>query len=56
MRSFVVDGNFTADHIKQSRPNDDVWLSDGEGMMTERLNYEAHLKAAKDIKQVSFYN
>jgi len=54
MRSFVVDGNFTADHIKQTRPNDDVWLTNGEGMMTERTSYDAHIKAAKDIPDVSF--
>lgn len=52
MRSFVVDGNFTADHIKQARPNDDVWLTNGEGMMTELVPYNAHLKAAKDLKEV----
>lgn len=55
MRSFVVDGNFTANHIKQARPNDDVWLIDGEGMMTKRASYEAHIKSAKDIKDVGFY-
>lgn len=54
MRSFVVDGNFTADHIKQTRPNDDVWLTEGEGMMTERSSYDAHIKSAKDIPDVSF--
>jgi hypothetical protein len=54
MRSFVVDGNFTADHIKQTRSNDDVWLTAGEGMMTERTSYDAHIKAAKDIPDVSF--
>jgi hypothetical protein len=53
MRSFVVDGNFTADHIKQTRPNDDVWLTEGEGVMTERTSYDAHIKAAKDIPDVS---
>jgi hypothetical protein len=54
MRSFVVDGNFTADHIKQTRPNDDVWLTAGEGMMTERAPYDAHIKAATDTKEVGF--
>lgn len=49
-----MDGNFTADHIKQTRPNDDVWLTEGEGMMTERTSYDAHIKAAKDIQDVSF--
>jgi hypothetical protein len=55
MRSFVVDGNFTADHIKQARPDDDVWLTNGEGMMTEIVPYNAHLKAAKDLKEVCLF-
>ena len=54
MRSFVADGNFTADHIKQKRPQDDVWLSDGEGMMTAREPYATHIRLAKETKEVSF--
>ncbi|KIM35993.1 hypothetical protein M413DRAFT_47570, partial [Hebeloma cylindrosporum] len=46
IRSFVTDGNFTADHLKQKRPEDDVWLLDGEGMMTGRQRYKEHLKVA----------
>ncbi|KAF8816373.1 hypothetical protein BYT27DRAFT_7221526 [Phlegmacium glaucopus] len=42
--AFVVDGNFTANHIKQTRPHDDVWLIDGEGMMTARVPYASHIK------------
>jgi hypothetical protein len=53
MRSFVMDGNFTADHIRQVRPNDDVWLTDGEGMMTAREPYAAHIKRAKETQEVS---
>jgi len=34
MRSFVTDGNFTADHVKQKCDSDDIWLLDGQGMMT----------------------
>src|SRR6266567_946298 len=55
MRGFVVDGNFTADHIKQTRPYDDVWLTDGEGMMTARAPYATHIKLAKDTKEVSLF-
>lgn len=53
MRSFVTDGNFTADHIKQKR-DDDVWLSDGEGIMTTREPYATHLKTAKPTTDVCF--
>jgi hypothetical protein len=55
MRSFVVDGNFTADHIKQKRNQDDVWLSDGEGIMTAREPYATHLKTAKPTTDVCFF-
>ena len=50
-----MDGNFTADHIKQTRPYDDVWLTDREGMMTAREPYAAHIKLAKDMKEVCFF-
>ena len=52
MRSLVADGNFTADHIKQRRPQDDIWLSDGEGMMMAREPYATHIKLAKETKEV----
>ena len=53
IRSFVSDGNFTADHIKQKRREDDVWLTAGEGVMTERTAYAAHLAVAKETTEVS---
>ena len=53
MRSITIDGNFTADHIKQKRGLDDVWLTNGEGMMTARAQYYAHLAVAVDMKDVS---
>jgi len=53
MRSFTVDGNFTADHIKQKRPDDDEWLNDGNGMMTAREPYASHVISAKETKSVS---
>lgn len=55
MRSFTTDGNFTADHIKQKRDQDDVWLADGEGIMTAREPYTTHLKTAKPPKEVFFF-
>ena len=55
MRSLVADGNFTADHIKQWRPQDDIWLSDGEGMMTAREPYATHIRLAKDTKTVGHF-
>lgn len=55
MRSLVVDGNFKADHIKLKRAADDVWLTDGEGMMTARAPYKAHLAIAIETKEVRSY-
>ena len=52
LRTMVVDGNFTADHIKQKHPDDDVWLSEGEGMMAAWEPYGIHIKTSKDIKEV----
>lgn len=51
-RSLVFDGNFSQSHLKQKRPDDDVWLTAGEGMMTERTRYEKHLQVAIEVKEV----
>lgn len=48
-----MDGNFTANHLQQRRPEDDVKLSDGQAMMTPSGNYQAHLRIAKDYHDVS---
>ena len=52
MQSLVADGNFTANHIKQQHPQDDIWISNGEGMMTAREPYTTHIKLSKDTKDV----
>lgn len=54
MRTFVADGNFSADHLKQKHPEDDVWLLNGRGMMTAQYPYHSHLQVAKDTKSVCF--
>ncbi|EDQ99434.1 uncharacterized protein LACBIDRAFT_316484 [Laccaria bicolor S238N-H82] len=38
-----VDGNFSADHLKQQNAMDDVWLTSGEGMTTEKEAYKKYL-------------
>jgi len=55
MRSVVVDGNFKADHVHQKRPEDDVWLTAGEGIYAERTRYLQHLALAKETKEASPY-
>jgi hypothetical protein len=53
-RGFVLDGNFTCNHKVQRRPEDDVWLKNGEGYMVERERYAKHLATAKETKEVIF--
>jgi Kyakuja-Dileera-Zisupton transposase len=50
-RSFAIDGNFTASHQRQKRPEDDVPLTNGQAFMTESSDYKAHLKIAQEFKQ-----
>jgi hypothetical protein len=51
----VLDGNFKLSHLKQKRPEDDVWLGDGHGMMTEQEPYLLHLATAIEIRQVCMH-
>jgi hypothetical protein len=50
---FVIDGNFTAVHLRQKNPDNDVFLSDGTGYMTSREPYLKHLHAAEAWVEVS---
>ena len=51
-RSIVIDGNFSAEHLKMRRPEQDVALSPGGRYMVEPARYEAHLRTGKEVKQV----
>lgn len=53
MRSFVADGNFKALHLKQKDDHSDVWLTSGEGFMTNESRYQRHLEIAQETKSVS---
>jgi len=55
MRSFVADGNFKADHLMQKNDSTDIWLTNGEGFMTENERYSLHLAVAKESAQVSIF-
>ena len=48
----VYDENFFAELYKLKAPKDDVHLADGVGFMVSQERYQAHLKAAIEIKQV----
>jgi hypothetical protein len=49
----VADGNFKADHIRQKDNPDDVWLSEGGGMMPRRDEYASFLKTAIERRTAS---
>jgi hypothetical protein len=40
--------------MEMKNPEDDVWLSDGEGYFVPRAEYEEHIRTAITINQVIF--
>lgn len=52
MRSFVMDGNFSAEHMVMRHAEDDVQLTDGSGYMVAPRAYKVHLSVASEDKQV----
>ncbi|KAG1829450.1 hypothetical protein EV424DRAFT_1470721 [Suillus variegatus] len=53
MKRFVVDGNFTAQHMNMRRPELDIYLSDGLGYMVTEAEYQAHLTSATESRERS---
>jgi hypothetical protein len=54
-RSIVIDGNFSAEHLKMKRPEEDIALSPGGRYLVEPKRYESHLNTGKEIKQVCLF-
>ena len=54
-RSFVADGNFKADHVRQKNSDSNIWLSEGGGMMPKRGEYEKFLHSAVNRQTVCIY-
>ena len=50
--SFVADGNFKLQHLAMRRPDDDVFLCDGQGHMVGREPYWTHIKHTTEHFQV----
>ena len=48
----MVDGNFTAQHMKMRRPKDDVPLSDGLAYMVANEPYQKHIAEAANNEEV----
>ncbi|KAG2126994.1 hypothetical protein BD769DRAFT_1628332 [Suillus cothurnatus] len=55
MQRYVVDGNFTAQHMNMRQPHLDVSLSDGLGYMVTEAGYQAHLSSAMESKDVCYF-
>lgn len=47
-----MDGNFTAQHMKMRKPEDDIPLSDGLAYMVANEPYQKHIAQAADNKEV----
>ncbi|GBE79973.1 hypothetical protein SCP_0211750 [Sparassis crispa] len=52
-RGFVMDGNFSAEHMKMKHSEEDVALSDGQAFMVSQEDYKAHLAVAMESHQRS---
>ena len=48
----MVDGNFTAQHMKMRRPENDVPLSDGLAYMVADEPYQKHISQAANNEEV----
>jgi hypothetical protein len=52
--SWVADGNFKLQHLAMRRPDDDVFLRDGQGHMVGREPYGTHIENTTEHYQVGF--
>ena len=48
-----MDGNFSAEHMKMRRKDDDAIMMNGTGFMTKLTRYAEHLHIAKGNSEVS---
>ena len=51
-RNIVVNGNFSAEHMKMQNPGNDISLSNGKGYMVEWSDYSKHLNITLPTKEV----
>ncbi|KAF8430555.1 hypothetical protein L210DRAFT_3614647 [Boletus edulis BED1] len=43
-QTFIMDGNFKAEHLHEKRSDNQVWLMDGQGFMVTRPEYKEYLQ------------
>ena len=53
IRTFIMDGNFSAEHMRCRTGETEVPLSSGMAFMADPVSYNAHLSTAKDVPPVS---
>ncbi|KAH9038693.1 hypothetical protein EDB85DRAFT_1860301 [Lactarius pseudohatsudake] len=56
IRTFIMDGNFSAEHMKHRPGEKDIALSAGMAFMANPDSYKAHLKSGQEIVQPSTCN
>ena len=54
VRTFIMDGNFTAEHMRARTSDDEVPLSEGTSFMAEPTRYKEHLSTANHKTIVSY--
>ncbi|KAF8547467.1 hypothetical protein OG21DRAFT_1527140 [Imleria badia] len=52
-RTFIMDGNFKAEHLQERRPDDQIWLMDGLGYTVTWPTYKAYLKCTHHPEKVT---
>lgn len=52
-RVLTADGNFKADHVRQKKQANDMWLANGSGMTARRSEYNEFLASAQERSTVS---
>jgi hypothetical protein len=52
IQTFIMDGNFSAEHMKHWSGEQDVSLSAGMAFMANLDSYKAHLQSGKETTQV----
>ncbi|KAI9432714.1 hypothetical protein H4582DRAFT_1820825 [Lactarius indigo] len=56
IRTFIMDGNFSAEHMRHKSQEKDVALSAGMAFMANPDSYKAHLQSGKEVAQPSTCN
>ncbi|KAH9002325.1 hypothetical protein EDB86DRAFT_2800734 [Lactarius hatsudake] len=56
IRTFIMDGNFSAEHMRHKSGEKDVALSAGMAFMANPDSYSAHLQSGKEVAQPSTCN